>query len=191
MPLFSTHTHTPNQVNQFTRPSIIRARLPLRHHGAPTPSGAIPVTPFRNALLINLLLRASPAAVSSARLAAINPSPPSRPQLPLHDAFRLSALCSTVPNAACSPPAPQASTRASAAAERAPSCAEGGGRGIKEQPVSCSQWRRPEHDHPAAHATLQRPAAPRVCSLRAALLARPYRWRSARRARLLTATAVS
>ncbi|KAJ1631551.1 hypothetical protein T492DRAFT_994765 [Pavlovales sp. CCMP2436] len=70
MPLFNTHTRTPNQVNKFTRPSIIRARLPLRHHGAPTPVGAIPVTPFRNALLTNLLLRASPAAVSSARLAA-------------------------------------------------------------------------------------------------------------------------
>ncbi|KAJ1627908.1 hypothetical protein T492DRAFT_1021468 [Pavlovales sp. CCMP2436] len=131
MPLFSTHTDTPNHVNQFSRPSIIRARSPLRHHGAPAPAGAIPVTPFRNALLTNMLLRASPAAVSSARLAA---NQPFSPLAPTTSASRCFPLCSTVPNSACSPPAPQASTKASAAAERAPSCAEGGGRGIKEQP---------------------------------------------------------
>ncbi|KAJ1620342.1 hypothetical protein T492DRAFT_1078608, partial [Pavlovales sp. CCMP2436] len=50
-------------------------RLPFQHHGAPTPAGAIPVTPVRNALLTNLLLRASPAAVFSARLAANQPTP--------------------------------------------------------------------------------------------------------------------
>ncbi|KAJ1626717.1 hypothetical protein T492DRAFT_1030627 [Pavlovales sp. CCMP2436] len=59
-----THAHTPNHVNQFT---------------PPTPAGTIPVTPFRNALLTTLLLRASPAAVYSARLAANQPFSPLAP----------------------------------------------------------------------------------------------------------------
>ncbi|KAJ1631947.1 hypothetical protein T492DRAFT_992684, partial [Pavlovales sp. CCMP2436] len=47
-----THAHTPNHVNQFTRPSIIRARSPLRHRGAPTPAGTIPVTPVPSRRLL-------------------------------------------------------------------------------------------------------------------------------------------
>ncbi|KAJ1637850.1 hypothetical protein T492DRAFT_948758, partial [Pavlovales sp. CCMP2436] len=47
-----THAHTPNHVNQFTRPSIIRARSPLRHHGDPTPAGTIPVTPVPSRRLL-------------------------------------------------------------------------------------------------------------------------------------------